>query len=443
MIELLLQAERALSVGPGRPGRAAVPAGRRGGSPELDRGRGAGAGRARAVRRCGGLPPGASGAGHRSRERGGATAGRPPGGGLRRPRRGAPRGRRGRARARPAASRRSRPPHRPPPVWWTACSGGAAREGPGHRRGRLRRRRVGRRDPRGRPRGPRPRRPHDRAPRDRQRRRRTSWSGSYADPAVVGPLLGPSVPTPSSTARRARWSPRASATRARYYRDNVAGGVTLLEAARSAGIGAVVFSSTAAVYGVPRRDADRGGRPVAPDQPVRRDEANARGGAALVRGGVRAAERQPPLLQRRGRDRPDRRGPPPRVAPRPQRADRGRGRPGADRVRRGLSDARWHADPRLHPRLGPRRRPSRRARPGRGRRAGGAAASRRRSPATSGRPPASRCARSCAPRRRSSAGRSRTPWARGERAIPPSSWPRTSSPARSWAGRRDGRRSRR
>ncbi len=38
---------------------------------------------------------------------------------------------------------------------------------------------------------------------------------------------------------------------AKYYLDNVAGGVTLLEAARAAGIGRIVFSSTAAVYGVP------------------------------------------------------------------------------------------------------------------------------------------------------------------------------------------------
>ncbi len=36
-----------------------------------------------------------------------------------------------------------------------------------------------------------------------------------------------------------------------YYRDNVAGGVALLEAARSTGVGRMVFSSTAAVYGVP------------------------------------------------------------------------------------------------------------------------------------------------------------------------------------------------
>ena len=38
---------------------------------------------------------------------------------------------------------------------------------------------------------------------------------------------------------------------ARYYRDNVAGGVALLEAARETGVQRVVFSSTAAVYGTP------------------------------------------------------------------------------------------------------------------------------------------------------------------------------------------------
>jgi UDP-glucose 4-epimerase len=38
---------------------------------------------------------------------------------------------------------------------------------------------------------------------------------------------------------------------ARYYRENVAGGIALLEAARAAGVARLVFSSTAAVYGVP------------------------------------------------------------------------------------------------------------------------------------------------------------------------------------------------
>lgn len=46
-----------------------------------------------------------------------------------------------------------------------------------------------------------------------------------------------------------------------YYRNNVAGGVAVLEAMRGAGVNRIVFSSTAAVYGEPRRvpiaEADR------------------------------------------------------------------------------------------------------------------------------------------------------------------------------------------
>jgi UDP-glucose 4-epimerase len=46
-----------------------------------------------------------------------------------------------------------------------------------------------------------------------------------------------------------------------YYRNNVAGGVALLEAMRETGVTRIVFSSTAAVYGEPRRvpiaEADR------------------------------------------------------------------------------------------------------------------------------------------------------------------------------------------
>jgi UDP-glucose-4-epimerase GalE len=39
-----------------------------------------------------------------------------------------------------------------------------------------------------------------------------------------------------------------------YYRNNVAGSLTLLEAMRDHGVGALVFSSTAAVYGAPQQD---------------------------------------------------------------------------------------------------------------------------------------------------------------------------------------------
>ena len=87
--------------------------------------------------------------------------------------------------------------------------------------------------------------------------------GSYADPAVVGPLLASE--RPDAILHCAARSLVAESIRdpGRYYRDNVAGGVALLEAARSAGIGAIVFSSTAAVYGVP--DAT----PIAEDAPLR------------------------------------------------------------------------------------------------------------------------------------------------------------------------------
>jgi UDP-glucose 4-epimerase len=50
---------------------------------------------------------------------------------------------------------------------------------------------------------------------------------------------------------------------ATYYRDNVAGGVALLEAARAVGVRRFVFSSTAAVYGVPDST------PITEDAPLR------------------------------------------------------------------------------------------------------------------------------------------------------------------------------
>jgi UDP-glucose 4-epimerase len=87
--------------------------------------------------------------------------------------------------------------------------------------------------------------------------------GSYADPAVIGPLL--QAERPDAILHCAARSLVAESIRdpGRYYRDNVAGGVALLEAARAAGIGAVVFSSTAAVYGVPDTT------PIGEDAPLR------------------------------------------------------------------------------------------------------------------------------------------------------------------------------
>jgi UDP-glucose 4-epimerase len=54
---------------------------------------------------------------------------------------------------------------------------------------------------------------------------------------------------------------------AKYYRDNVAGGIALLEAARAAGVRRIVFSSTAAVYGVPARTPIEEDDPLAPINP--------------------------------------------------------------------------------------------------------------------------------------------------------------------------------
>ena len=51
---------------------------------------------------------------------------------------------------------------------------------------------------------------------------------------------------------------------AKYYRDNVAGGIALLEAARAAGVRRGVFSSTAAVYGVPASTPIREDAALAP-----------------------------------------------------------------------------------------------------------------------------------------------------------------------------------
>jgi UDP-glucose 4-epimerase len=51
---------------------------------------------------------------------------------------------------------------------------------------------------------------------------------------------------------------------AKYYRENVAGGVTLLEGLRLAGVRRIVFSSTAAVYGMPDHTPITEDMPLAP-----------------------------------------------------------------------------------------------------------------------------------------------------------------------------------
>ena len=149
---------------------------------------------------------------------------------------------------------------------------------------------------------------------------------------------------------------------ARYYRDNVAGGIVLLEARAGAGVERIVFSSTAAVYGVPDATPIPEDAPLRADQPVRRDEAHVRGRAPLLRRGVRPPERVAPLLQRRRRDGAERRAPRPRDAPDPERPPGRRDGRADHALRRRLPDAGRHLHPRLHPRRRPRRRPPRGAR---------------------------------------------------------------------------------
>jgi UDP-arabinose 4-epimerase len=52
-----------------------------------------------------------------------------------------------------------------------------------------------------------------------------------------------------------------------YYRNNVAGSLTLLEAMRDHGVDALVFSSTAAVYGAPQQDLMPESHPLLPINP--------------------------------------------------------------------------------------------------------------------------------------------------------------------------------
>jgi UDP-glucose 4-epimerase len=87
--------------------------------------------------------------------------------------------------------------------------------------------------------------------------------GTYTDEAVTRTLLqDEGVEAILHCAARSLVG-ESVANPAKYYRDNVAGGVALLEAARLAGVRRLVFSSTAAVYGVP--DAT----PITEDAPLR------------------------------------------------------------------------------------------------------------------------------------------------------------------------------
>lgn len=92
-------------------------------------------------------------------------------------------------------------------------------------------------------------------------------TGSYGDRATVDALLA-STPVDAVLHCAARSLVGESmADPALYYRENVAGGVALLEALRSVGVGRFVFSSTAAVYGEPASVPIREDAVLAPVNP--------------------------------------------------------------------------------------------------------------------------------------------------------------------------------
>ena len=87
--------------------------------------------------------------------------------------------------------------------------------------------------------------------------------GSYGDrPTVLAILEGDRIEAVLHCAARSLVG-ESIRDPARYYRDNVAGGIELLEAIRGSGVQRVVFSSTAAVYGTPDTT------PIPEDAPLR------------------------------------------------------------------------------------------------------------------------------------------------------------------------------
>jgi UDP-glucose 4-epimerase len=88
--------------------------------------------------------------------------------------------------------------------------------------------------------------------------------GSYGDQGLVAPLLADErIEAILHCAARSLVAESVEDP-AKYYRDNVAGGIALLEAARTAGVRRLVFSSTAATYGIPERTPIREEDPLRP-----------------------------------------------------------------------------------------------------------------------------------------------------------------------------------
>src|SRR5256885_3723331 len=87
--------------------------------------------------------------------------------------------------------------------------------------------------------------------------------GSFGDGALVaGTLRQERIDAVLHCAARSLVG-ESMADPARYYRDNVVGGIALLDAMRETGVGRLVISSTAAVYGQPETT------PIPEDAPLR------------------------------------------------------------------------------------------------------------------------------------------------------------------------------
>jgi UDP-glucose 4-epimerase len=87
--------------------------------------------------------------------------------------------------------------------------------------------------------------------------------GSYSDTALLTPLLERRrIDAVLHCAARSLVG-ESMVDPAKYFRENVAGGIALLDGMRAAGVNRIVFSSTAATYGLPERT------PIVESDPIR------------------------------------------------------------------------------------------------------------------------------------------------------------------------------
>jgi UDP-glucose 4-epimerase len=91
----------------------------------------------------------------------------------------------------------------------------------------------------------------------------TLVTASYGDQALVAQLLADERIDAILHCGAKSIVGESIADPAKYYRENVAGGIALLEAARGANVRRIVFSSSAATYGIPETT------PITEDMPLR------------------------------------------------------------------------------------------------------------------------------------------------------------------------------